>query len=123
METTNLSNLNPAGARLKRGRPKKGHRPGASARKSCQMYNEGMSVKDIAVERGLVETTVWGHLFQQGVADPDAFISRNLFERATMVYDSGVEDRHLLLDSFLTPAAKAAFYFLRRKETNENVKS
>mgnify|MGYP002857841895 CR=1 FL=1 len=101
---------------------KSSHRAGASARTTQRMYAEGKSAEQIAAERNLAVTTIYGHLYERKVLDPETFITQELYERAEVVYSSKADDRYLILDSFMTPAAKAAFYFLRRLRYNAEVK-
>lgn len=47
----------------KEPKPKKEKRlPGASVEESYKLYQQGMTPAEIAIERGLAESTIWGHL-------------------------------------------------------------
>jgi hypothetical protein len=47
--------------------------------------------------------------------DPDNYISDYNYRRAVAIYEAGYDDRSSMVDEFLDTAAKAAFYFKRRK--------
>jgi len=86
-----------------------------SAYESEALFRRYDSVSRVARERGLAESTVYGHLFSTGMLDPDNYISDYNYRRAVAIYEAGYDDRSSMLDEFLDTAAKAAFYFKRRK--------
>ena len=85
-----------------------------SAYESEALFRRYDSVSRVARERGLAESTVYGHLFSTGMLDPDNYISDYNYRRAVAIYEAGYDDRSSMVDEFLDTAAKAAFYFKRR---------
>ncbi len=85
-----------------------------SALESKRLYQYGYSVAQIASTRGLAESTVYGHLFKAGALDPWDYITKGQFNKAMGIYDAGYEYPSQELDKFLSVAAKAAFYEIRR---------
>lgn len=85
-----------------------------SALESKRLYQNGYSVARIASTRGLAVSTVFGHLFKAGALDPWDYITQKELNKAMDIYDSGYDYPSQELDKFLSVAAKAAFYEIRR---------
>lgn len=85
-----------------------------SAYESEALFRRYDSVSRVARERGLSESTVYGHLFSTGMLDPDNYISDYDYRKAISIYESGYENASSMLDEFLDVAAKSAFYHKRR---------
>ena len=85
-----------------------------SALESKRLYDRGFSVARIAKKRGLAESTVYGHLFKTDVLDPWDLITERQFKKAKDIYDADYDYPSQELDKFLSVAAKAAFYEIRR---------
>lgn len=90
---------------------------GESALESKRLYSHGYTVADIAEERELAESTIYGHLFTAGVLNPWSYITEAQFYKAQRIYEEGYESPSKELDKFLNVAGKAAFYAIRRSMT------
>ena len=89
---------------------------GDSALESERLFSNGYSVVDIAAERGLEESTIYGHLFKTGTLNPWSYITEAQYLKAQGIYDAGYESPSQELDKFLNVAGKAAFYAIRRNK-------
>lgn len=89
-----------------------------SALESASLYEQFKNVEEVAKQRNLAISTVYGHLFMSGTLDPNALISKENFARALDIWTNKQEGEQIRpkLEAFLDVAGIAAFYHILRNK-------
>lgn len=89
----------------------------AHTRETVRLYLKYGDVAKVAREKGVTENTIYNHLYKAGVIDPHDMISQEEYNKMKRIIENNEvscgDDFYKL---FSTPAARNAFYFIKKKK-------